>query len=37
MYACKDCERIFITPEIEEEIEVCPYCGSERIGEREEE
>jgi RNA polymerase subunit RPABC4/transcription elongation factor Spt4 len=36
MYACKDCERIFITPEIEEEIEVCPYCNSECITSREE-
>ena len=37
MFECCDCKRIFISPEIEEEIPVCPFCGSEHIADREEE
>jgi DNA-directed RNA polymerase subunit RPC12/RpoP len=39
MFECLDCGRIFITPDTDtedQEIGVCPYCGSEHIAGREE-
>ena len=39
MYECLDCKRICIEPEKleeDEEISICPYCGSDAISERDE-
>jgi DNA-directed RNA polymerase subunit RPC12/RpoP len=31
MFICKDCDRPFKEPVSDDGIDVCPYCGSERI------